>query len=60
MQRPDSMAPHGREPFPSDVLLAAIDHGLAVTGIAVPEARALDIGTPETLSRVLARGGTLA
>jgi glucose-1-phosphate thymidylyltransferase len=60
VQRPDSMAPHGREPFPSDVLLAAIDHGLTVTGMAVPEARPLDIGTPETLSRALARGGTLA
>jgi hypothetical protein len=31
-----------------------------VTGLAVPEARALDIGTPETLSSALARGGTLA
>ena len=54
VQRPESLSPQGREPYPSDVLLAAMQHGLAISALPVPDARALDIGTPETLAR--ARG----
>ena len=41
----------GREPFVSDVLLAAMASGIEIETLAVPEARLLDIGTPETLAR---------
>jgi glucose-1-phosphate thymidylyltransferase len=41
----------GREPHVSDVLLAAIADGFEIQTLAVPEARLLDIGTPETLER---------
>jgi glucose-1-phosphate thymidylyltransferase len=40
----------GREPFVSDVLLAALRDGFEIAALAVPEARLLDIGTPETLA----------
>ena len=48
----------GREPFVSDVLLAALAEGIEIETLAVPEARLLDIGTPETLAR--ARAGSPA
>jgi NDP-sugar pyrophosphorylase family protein len=41
----------GREPFVSDLFLAALADGLEIETLAVPEARLLDIGTPETLAR---------
>lgn len=41
----------GREPYVSDVLLAAMRDGFEIATLAVPEARLLDIGTPETLAR---------
>ncbi|HLF57602.1 MAG TPA: sugar phosphate nucleotidyltransferase [Thermoanaerobaculia bacterium] len=41
----------GREPHVSDVLLAALADGIAIETLAAPEARLLDIGTPETLAR---------
>jgi glucose-1-phosphate thymidylyltransferase len=40
----------GREPFVSDLLLAAMADGIEIQTLAVPEARLLDIGTPETLA----------
>jgi glucose-1-phosphate thymidylyltransferase len=46
----------GREPYVSDVFLAAIRDGFEIATLAVPEARLLDIGTPETLARA---GGRL-
>ena len=45
----------GREPFVSDVLLAGLRQGFSIETVAVPEAKLLDIGTPETLER--AQGG---
>lgn len=47
----------GREPYVSDVLLAAIDAGFAIETLQVPEARLLDIGTPETLAAAREAGG---
>jgi len=41
----------GREPHVSDVLVAALADGISIETLAVPEARLLDIGTPETLAR---------
>jgi len=41
----------GREPHLSDVLNAAVADGIEVETLSVPEARLLDIGTPETLAR---------
>ena len=40
----------GREPFVSDVFLAAMADGFEIQALSVPEARLLDIGTPETLA----------
>lgn len=48
--------PSGREWFASDVLLAATAHGLAIGGLEIPEGRALDIGTPESLARAEREG----
>jgi len=45
----------GREPFVSDVLLAAMADGIEIQTLVVPEARLLDIGTPETLARAQTR-----
>ena len=45
----------GREPQLGDVFTAALAAGLEVTGQPVPEARLLDIGTPETLARAQRR-----
>ncbi len=44
----------GREPQVADVLTAAIADRVEVAALTLPEARLLDIGTPETLAR--ARG----
>ncbi len=41
----------GREPEVGDVLAAALAEGIEIQTLAVPEARLLDIGTPETLAR---------
>jgi len=41
----------GREPFVSDVFAAAIGDGIEIQTLTAPEARLLDIGTPETLER---------
>jgi glucose-1-phosphate thymidylyltransferase len=41
----------GREPHFGDVLAAALADGFAIETLAVPEAKLLDIGTPETLAR---------
>jgi glucose-1-phosphate thymidylyltransferase len=41
----------GREPFVSDVLIAALGEGIEIETLTIPEARLLDIGTPETLDR---------
>ncbi len=41
----------GREPAVSDVFLAAMAEGFEIETLAVPEARLLDIGTPETLAQ---------
>lgn len=45
----------GREPQVGDVLTAAIEGGFEIEALAVPEARLLDIGTPETLERARQR-----
>jgi len=47
----------GREPYVSDVFSAALRDGLEVATLAVPEAKLLDIGTPETLARAGGRAG---
>lgn len=47
----------GREPFVSDVLTAALKDGFEISTLAVPEARLLDIGTPETLAAATAGRG---
>lgn len=44
----------GREPYVSDVLLAALAEGIEIETLALPEARLLDIGTPETLGQAQA------
>lgn len=44
----------GREPFVADLLLAAMADGFEIDTLAVPEARLLDIGTPETLAQARA------
>jgi len=41
----------GREPHVSDVFAAALRAGFEIATLAVPDARLLDIGTPETLAR---------
>lgn len=41
----------GRELYPSDVLLEAMDRGLQVEAVPLPEGRHLDVGTPEDLER---------
>lgn len=41
----------GRELYPSDVLLEAMDRGLRVEAVPLPEGRHLDVGTPEDLER---------
>ncbi|MFP3940933.1 MAG: NDP-sugar synthase [Thermoanaerobaculia bacterium] len=41
----------GRELYPSDVLLDALDRGLQVEALHLPEGRHLDVGTPEDLER---------
>lgn len=41
----------GRELYPSDVLLEALDRGLRVEALHLPDGRHLDIGTPEDLER---------
>jgi len=41
----------GCEPYVSDVLVAALAEGFEIHTLAVPEARMLDIGTPETLAQ---------
>lgn len=43
----------GREPFVSDVFAAALGDGFEIETLAAPEARVLDIGTPESLARAL-------
>jgi len=43
----------GREPFVSDVLLAGLREGIAIETLGAPEAKLLDIGTPESLARAL-------
>lgn len=43
----------GREPFVSDVFAAALADGIEIETLAAPEARLLDIGTPESLARAL-------
>lgn len=47
----------GREPHVSDVLVAALAEGIAIETVAAPEARVLDIGTPETLERARGAAG---
>lgn len=47
----------GREPFVSDVFIAALKDGFEISTLAVPEARLLDIGTPETLAAATAGRG---
>jgi len=47
----------GREPQVADVLLAALADGIEIETLAIPEARLLDIGTPESLARA---GGEVA
>lgn len=44
----------GREPFVSDVLLAAMSEGFEIETLPVPEAHLLDVGTPETLAKAQA------
>lgn len=46
----------GREPQMGDVLTAAIADRIEISALPLPEARLLDVGTPETLAR--ARGVT--
>ena len=46
----------GREPQMGDVITAAIADRIEVSALPFPEARLLDVGTPETLAR--ARGVT--
>lgn len=46
----------GREPHFGDVLAAAITERIEISALPFPEARLLDVGTPETLAR--ARGST--
>lgn len=41
----------GRELYPSDVLLEAMERGLRVEAVPLPEGRHLDVGTPEDLER---------
>jgi len=41
----------GRELYPSDVLLVAIERGLRVEGLELPAGRHLDVGTPDDLER---------
>lgn len=41
----------GREPYVGDVFRAALEHGFEIHGLPAPDARILDIGTPETLAR---------
>jgi glucose-1-phosphate thymidylyltransferase len=41
----------GREPQVGDVLLAAIRERIEISALPFPEARLLDVGTPETLER---------
>lgn len=41
----------GRELYPSDVLLEAMDRGLRIEAVPLPEGRHLDVGTPEDLER---------
>lgn len=41
----------GREPHVADVMISALADGFTIETLAVPEARLLDIGTPETLAR---------
>ncbi len=43
----------GREPVVSDVFAAAMADGFEIETLAAPEARLLDIGTPESLARAL-------
>ncbi len=45
----------GREPHFGDVLVAALADGFTLETLAVPEARLLDIGTPETLAQAAPR-----
>jgi glucose-1-phosphate thymidylyltransferase len=45
----------GREPQMSDVFSAALADGFDIATLAVPEARMLDVGTPETLARAAER-----
>jgi glucose-1-phosphate thymidylyltransferase len=48
---PPGSAGLGREPHTGDVLMAALADGFTIETLAVPEARTLDIGTPETLAQ---------
>jgi len=43
----------GREPFVSDVFSAALTEGFEIDTLAAPQAKLLDIGTPETLARAM-------
>jgi glucose-1-phosphate thymidylyltransferase len=43
----------GREPYVSDVFEAALAGGFEIDTLQVPEAKLLDIGTPESLARAL-------
>lgn len=52
--RPSLPPPPGRELYPSDVLLAAMDAGLRIEALPFPEGYHLDVGTPDDLARARA------
>jgi glucose-1-phosphate thymidylyltransferase len=43
----------GREPYVSDVFAAALAEGFEIDTLAAPQAKLLDIGTPESLARAM-------
>lgn len=51
MVRSDRTGAAGRELYPSDILLEAMDRGLRIEAVPLPEGRHLDVGTPEDLER---------